>query len=646
MKLKIITNQYCKPTANFEASQIAGLFCTFVKIEHMAHNADTGEALIIQHITTGKRHKHYDHVVKLADQYKKVITGDNIGELLKKYAPRETDEMFDQRVELFQPVTPSVCEKIRSQFFRVGRVDNILEDIRFSKEIDQDKEVQLRASLWTFYGDQSLKSFMNTRFVDLSFVDPNAFILVDFLDFDNANEKAQPFPVEISSAEAINFSYINNKLEWLLVERDHLFAVKDGDKTVIKEGGKYFLYLRNEVVVMAEVDPHLLGGRQVMEVEQDGQSFRVVKVGDDRAFMVDVKEPKGGRVQAVRVGYKQDLVTDGKTFVSPIQPAMPRLLSSLKTKSELDLTMTLHTFPQKIQYTEKCDGESPQVGCVGGKNRSGTTCSVCNGSGKKVHTSSQDIMEFALPNDKDDMIDLSKIIEYKNPPIDLVKFQKEYSDQLEVSAMRDVFTQFENVDKAKFKTATENLINQDNVHDTLFPFTVQYSHVFEVLATMTGIFIDFGDVTVKHRFPKDFKLKGIEELLADLKAASEADAPVFVKSEIVSDIADKLYMDKPEKLREFAVKMDFLPFKSKTETEIAFARANGDLRRDDLILWANFEAIFHELVCDNPEFFRFAMPRQKELLKAKVAEFVDSIDNDTGTGASLLQPPTPPAEEE
>ena len=74
----------------------------------------------------------------------------------------------------------------------------------------------------------------------------------------------------------------------------------------------------------------------------------------DYAFLQKIQKSNLEFIPAFRVGYLRDDATDGRTFVSPIDSAIPYFRKSLKAVSELDLSITLHTFPQKIQQHDFC----------------------------------------------------------------------------------------------------------------------------------------------------------------------------------------------------------------------------------------------------------------------------------------------------
>ena len=90
-----------------------------------------------------------------------------------------------------------------------------------------------------------------------------------------------------------------------------------------------------------------------------------------------------------------------------------------------------------------------------------TVCGECKGSGLQIHTSGQDAIYFPLPDTPDEMFDLDKILVYKQPPIDLIKFQDEYVRNLKKDAHLSVYNSnmFLAEDPQFAKTATEHTRN-------------------------------------------------------------------------------------------------------------------------------------------------------------------------------------------
>jgi hypothetical protein len=612
----------------------------------MALDIETGFKKLFRTIALGEKgyHQDYARVVKLADQYEHLITGDDAGKLLHQFTPRENKTQFKQRVRLTQLVTPAISEKIMQPFYKVSRIDNVSKLITFESdntEAIEKKVAVVEESLKGFYGDETLEDFMETRLVELVFTDPNSFLIVEFDEFDNETGRAKPFPYEVSSKEAINYKYKNNVLQYLIVRKDINYLVLQKDATVLKESGyEYRLYLNNQVLKLVQIDAN---SNAFIEAERFNTELineaiiPNIKIGTD-VFKITLAEPLGGEVQAIRVGYKRDITTKGRTYLSPLQPAVPRMMKTVKSVSELDLTTTLHTFPQKLQYVQACKGEADDV-CRDGFNRKQAKCKACSGSGVVIHTSAADAITLPLPKDKEEMLDLDKLLIYKAPPVDLIKWQDEYVEKLERKSLTDVFVSESLNQITKTQTATEKELDMESIYDTLLPFANKYSAIYKKVVKMIAAFTDNENAIIIHSFPKDFKLKTEKALLADLKAAKDADAPTFLKTEIENDIAVKVYADQPHKMRVYEVKQQHIPFSGKTPEEITISINMGLTTQFDKILYANFDSILtdidQEQLKSSKDFYLMPYDDRVEIIKAKVADYIKIIDGER-TDASMF----------
>jgi len=592
--------------------------------------------IIFNSVTKNLRHADYKRVCELAKLYKQLITGEDIDSLLRQFTRREDDALFTQRKALTQVITPSVASSIRQPFYKVGRVNNIITKINFKgTEDDTNRKEKIDTAILEYYGNLSLDGFMRGRFVDLSFTDPNAFIVTEF---DNPERGAngellaipKPRPLEVSSEQAVNFEYENNQLKWLLVEM------------VGKDGLDYTLYFETHAIKYTQLkyDEDKFKALEIgkaVEVNNGQFSFVLVRVDDKRVFVVEEFTHASSVIPAIRIGYKQDLVTNGRTFVNPFHDALPYFMKSIKTVSEFDLTMCLHAFPQKFQYVARCEAE----GCSGGKNLEGVECGTCKGTGVSIHTSTQDAVVLRMPDDKQDMLNLEQMVHYEYPPIDLIKFQNDYIQQLKNEVRQSVFNSEIFNQSQVVATATEMRISLDSVYDTLFPFTEKESEVYRHIVKVSAEYLDIKDVVVIRQFPKDFKFKTLTDLLAELKLASDSNAAGFVRRELSADIAQAQFIDKPEELKRIMTKEKFYPFPDKTTNEILYIISNNLTNQFNKVLYANFDNIFNELEEDamvkNEYFYDYAFTKQRELLKLKVDALVANIDSGdlaTGFGAT------------
>lgn len=589
-------------------------------------------------------HEDYERVTHLAREYKKLITGEGIATMLRQVIRREDKEAFKQRLEITETVLPAISEKIMSPFNKVGRMDNVTKTIEFVGDTDSRKIRELNTVLGSFWGDQNLDAYMDTRFIELSFVDPNAFLLVEFDSFDADKEKAQPYPVEVASKDVLDYEYENNTLKWVLFRRQYLREVKDNytKETKWVEDYKYYLYLENYQVEIIQLDRLAVAEYKEIPLLENGDvalNTFTYGIDKDHQYLVNIYNQNSDMVQGIRVGYKRDLVTDGRTCVSPFQPAVNRMKKTLKTGSEFDLTMTLHAFPQKSQYVKRCDGED-NVRCKNGYRDDGAMCGSCKGSGYQIQTSAQDIVLLPIPKDPTMMHDLSKLTHYSGPDIQLAEFQEGYLRRLEADAIKDVFSSDTFNRDTVANTATEVVVEMQSVYDTLFPFAQKFSMVYEKMVSLSAVFTDNLDgLMVIHRFPKDFKLKSLDALLRDLKSAVESGAPSFVRNEISNDIAEKIWTDNPDRFARHMVKQEHLPFAGKTHEEIIYIQAQGNASEKDIILWSNFDSIVREIELQYEEmgkdFYLLPYPVRQKLIDDKVEEFKVRINGETFTAVTF-----------
>lgn len=579
--------------------------------------------LILQRtIKDNLQHKDFKRVCDLAILYKQLITGKDAEKLLIQFVRREDKALFDQRVAITQFITPAVCESIMNPFYRVGRLDNVKKILEYPErnKASEMKIAELNQRISSFWGKESLDKYLGTRFVQLSFTDPNAWIVTEFDSFDSNYEKAKPYPIEFPSDQAVNFSIKNNETEWLIIKK----PVSERIENVVRNGFQFIMYLPNDVIQFSE-DLTFTGNQAA------GFNAEYYYDGNGKRYLVDIFKPRGGEVQAIRVGYKSDLETDARTFVNPFHAALPYFMKGIKAVSELDLTTSMHAFPQKLQYVEKCEGVDFNEPCNRGKDINGNECKKCQGTGISfIHTSAQDAITLPMPKKgEQNPLKLDDILVYKSPPVELLKFQDEYADKLERKAIRAVFNSEILLKTSVAQTATERIENKDEMYNTIQPFTENYSTVYKKKVRLIAAFTDsLEGLRIIHEFPADFKFKTVAELVADLAAANESGAPAFLIQAINKDIAAKTFADDDLAFQKFLVKTRFTPFLGKTSEEIVFILTSNMAMPEDRVLWSHNDSIFDELENEVEGFFQFTYEKQWPLIKAKIDAILAKLPSD------------------
>lgn len=590
-------------------------------------------------IKSKKKHGDYQRTVDLSKEYKAHVSGVGLGDYLKRFNKREDEEMFAQRKRLTNSISQSVAASLMKPFNKVSRNKNIKN--KFSLKSDKVREEVVKQMTAGFYGTNELNTkgvdyWLRNRFIELTFTDPNAFLMIEWTP-KPVDQVVEPYPYEISSENVFYYKYVNGVLTQIFSrQRETMYFLdKDGVEQE-KMIDAFTLYEIGSSMKVVEYDPKQFAAEGI-EINEDYQT--TYEEGKSH-FLVTYNETFLDFIPAFRVGYVRDTATDGRTFVNPFESAMPYFRKALKAVSELDLSITLHTFPQKIQYVLKCQGASKVKKCNGGSLADGSTCTKCKGSGYQLAGSGQDAILLPMPDNptKEDLVDLDKLIAYKTPPIELIKFQDEYVKGLKTDSHLSVYNsnQLLAYDPQFAKTATEVDSNTEGIYDTLFPYTEKFSEVWK---TIMKIFVRVsgfeGDFELIHIFPSDLRLKTMAVLMAELKTANESEAPSYFRDAILEEIANQIYEgDEFAKLKHFT-RHRFFPFSGKTETEIQFLMASSYVSNFTKVLYANFEAIFTDIEKAVPNFYKMKYDLQWETLNQYAKPYVDEITAQSGVTLDL-----------
>jgi hypothetical protein len=590
-------------------------------------------------IKSKKKHCDYKRTVELSKEYKAHVSGVGLENYLKRFAKREDSDMFEQRKRLTNAISQSVAASLMKPFNKVSRNKNIKN--KFNLKSDKVREDVVKKMSDGFYGTNELNTkgldyWLRNRFIELTFTDPNAFLMIEWTPKPE-DQVVEPYPYEISSENVFYYKYKNGVLNEIFSRQNEIMYYLDKDGVEQEKLIEAFtLYEIGSSIKIVEFDPKQFAA----EGNVIDERYQMTYVEGKLNYLVTYNETKLDFIPAFRIGYMRDTATDGRTFVNPFESAMPYFRKALKAVSELDLSITLHTFPQKIMYAMKCQGMSKVKKCNGGFLADGSQCSKCKGSGYQLAGSGQDVLLLTLPDNptKDDIVDLDKLIAYKTPPIELIKFQDEYVKGLATSAHLATYNsnQLLAYDPQFAKTATEVDSNTEGIYDTLFPYTEKYSEVWK---TIMKIFVRIsgfvGDFELIHIFPTDLRLKTMSVLMAELKTANESEAPSYFRDGILEEIANQIYEgDELGRLKHFT-RHKFYPFSGKTETEIQFLMASSYVSNFTKVLYANFEAIFTDIEKAVPNFYKMKYDQQWETLNEYAKPYVDEITAQSGISLDL-----------
>lgn len=579
--------------------------------------------LFLEHLSCGIKHQDYDRVVKLAEEYRDIFTGIGIPKYIKRFKKREPEDMFRQRIELYESTIPSTVNSISQTFNKALRSNRIY---AYVAHVDPKKHEEILERLDEFYVSDlgmGLDMYLQEKYRYYNTYDPNAFMCIEFGEFDPKVEKARAFPLEYTSKEVLNFEYKNGKLIWLLAQKGCRYKCNSKE---YKTGSKYFLYVGDYCYTFTEID------YRYRFTDIENPEIIDLDINDSyQSFVFQEWDLKSNGIPLRRFGYQKDPVTNNRTCVSILHPALAFFKKEIKTGSEFDITMTMHVFPQKIQYGQICEGDKAngQI-CNNGADTDGNACKLCNGTGLTVpvHTSAQDILWVKPPVRTDDpILDLEKAVVYKSPNIDVVKFQKDYSERLVELAKMAIFPSESVIQASINKTATEVDNNMDSINDTLYPFGIKYSSLWKFAVEKIAAYADNSDgLELYHSFPKDLKLKSKDSLLLEAKLAKESGLNQNVINALNDDILEIQYCDDRDTLTKLRIQNKFYPFGGKTPDEIQAILSTNDITPYHKIMYIYFDAIFKEIDNEVGEiFYTYPYMKQKEIVQGKVKDYESAI---------------------
>lgn len=564
--------------------------------------------------------KHYKRRCDLAQEYYDYYTG-NLNGRLQRLIARESEIEFDQRINLTNHVSSAILNSAKLPFQKAARKQPLIRKIDFNTESDK-RAKEVKDFMSVYNGKKSLDQYLEQMVIEYNFIDPNAFLITEFLP-NTELKKAKPYPFIAQSQYVVDYNYNNGILDYVIIRLPITFIEKGKEKP----GFKYTMYNGNESIVFEQVAyDEQEAGAQYFKPEEREEKFKVT------IYNVQAENDPDLTPAAIQFGYIVDPETNYETYLSIFHCALPYLRKTLKTNSELDQSMAMMAFPQRYRYVPDCNND----GCYHGKMADGKDCEVCGGTGKaKVHKGAQDIQEFSLPKDPTEIFDLARLAYDHSPNIDLLKFQDEYIKSLKVDIHTTIFNNDIFVKPTITQTATQSNIEVDNMNDTLFSFCRRFSQIWQHAVYFIAVFTDNvkrttegSDIIIQHKYPSDLKLKSLGELMADLKAAYDSKASVSTISAIEDDINEILYSDRPDELKKIHVQQLFSPFKGYTPDDIRYFFSSGLTTKFNQILYSNYANIWLDLEkeFEDPWIYDLAQPKIWEILKKKVSDLIAEIE--------------------
>lgn len=549
-----------------------------------------------------RRHIDYHRTVEVADLCYTLATGVGMDKLMRRFARRESKELFEQRCDITRHIIKPTIRNISDAFQKAYRADYLR--VLSYEETDSAKANQLEALMNQYKDGQSLDAWIKSRLLELNLTDPNAWFVTEWKDFDNNRSLAKPYPFEVSAKNALDFELDETgNPEYLIVS-----TVQGGTNSKGEPLVRFTAYLKDRSISLDEIESAPYG-------------VDVVQIGA-KSYVVNEHKPHNiGYVPAIRVGYMRDLETSGRTFVSIYDSVIPFFEKTIKVNSELDLTAALHAFPLVIRVGEDCDAQGCNDGSVYDDEGNTRACQTCAGTGKKRPTSTQEEIIVSMPRDPAEVIDLSNLYTFVTPPIEIIKWQDDYVERLTKKCLSSLFNSDVFTRSEVAETATGKNIDLQSVYDTLYPYATHWATVWEFsVRTFASVIKRENGLSAFIQIRRDFKLRSYDMLIADLASANQA-SPV-VRASIERDLAHVMFADQPSNMLRYVVRERFNPFSGYSESRVSTLLLSDLVPREKKVLYVNMGWMLDEIEAEMSKsgvnFYTLPADRQAEILSEKL----------------------------
>lgn len=551
-------------------------------------------------------------------------------DLLRKRAPNEDDRQYLYRVQNFENVTmPSFMKAL-------GKLNRIFNPSNYSIQWTQEQEEQKNyfdSGIPTF---ESWVSYFEEIVLTQKILDPNALLVVKpyFIPTKEAyDEKGNPILLYDDSKQISPVSCV--------VECDDVIDYKES------------VYALIETEEKSEV---LVGGKKkaeglVFEFYDKDNIYRIYQYGKKQDWTFTVPEIYYPHNLGYLPCWKLKGIPQQKDLQVLYQSyfiyAIPNLNLALYGSSNLDMSLTTHMFPQKVEWVDRCYAEGCDNGYINFEQSPGNyirkTCPACNGTGRLSKTGPQMTKQFVVPDQQQGDTDINSVpfpgVAFVGPDPNIPKFVKEYIDSLVDDAFMFLNMDVSNSDVKGSNTALGKQIDREE----LFAMLMRISN--EIFGLLSKSMKAAGQM----RFGKDFKepvvsaptsfsIRSEKDLLEELTEAKLAGVPDVSLTEIVKEYISKRYSSRAQihKIVNLAFAVDRLIVKIQIECDAMLA--SGTTSKLEVVLHDSIFMYIDKLTLEDPEFWTKDITVQSEALWTMAQETLDKIEaSNPGNPNTILQ---------
>lgn len=521
---------------------------------------------------------------------KKLYTGTGQDEILTTYRTKESDSQKLQRKRITITRTKHVVRQIENVLNQLDIMDKPAVSIITPNE--KNKEY-----LEEYIYNNNLSSYAFDMVKYYNLIDANTYLCCRKNKYGDIEFKP------ITSENIYDVYSVNGVLKAVIFK----FPRENQGQTVYD----YEMYTGSEVIIYTAATSDYNG----LGIIKTNVNYYVETIQTSQMF-------------AFPLGYTQDTTVNIPTYVSILEAASELFKSLIWQGSELDVDIATHGILQKFAYAKKCNyqqrTDNEMTSCAGGylyKNNmpTGTKCHSCNGTGLQIHTSSQDIITYPMPDDPTHFMRLSDLTHIVFSPAGTFDFKKQNIKELQDEIIRTVFNSSIITKDEIAATATEKVIDLQGIYATLNMLGKNVSDCFIWMVECISAINNFKDVEVIHGYTLNLKLESVETLALKRKQMLEANAPVEIIRGIDMAIIQKQHMDSPAYVNRLVVWEQYRPFTDKTDQVTMQILAGLPPTNKYKILYLFWGTIKRNIETEyGDDFFDYDDKRRQEIIDAEV----------------------------
>lgn len=575
---------------------------------------------LLKRAILGYRHNCYDATVDIAKFANQIVTGKDYAELVVNYKPRESSEQKKQRVRISQVRTKAPAGKIEGFFKRVFRADKLKFDIDHESNEEKAKISQYIDK----YGDdgESLLLWSEETALYYNNVDPNAFYWVKHSVVDD-EDMFEPFI--FNSEEVLDYKIKKGGVKYCVTKLIETVHYLEDDLKKEKDICIYYYFDADVIQTVIEFNKDIANNSDYYDIFRDMEVE--TELLDNKEFIVLTEVNEIGVTPVSRIGYKYDYKNQKNSYVTFWDDASEIYKILVQDGSALDIALRLHTFPKLISYYTPCnyqDVASSQI-CKSGKlHPTGHDCPSCGGTGKKVHTGGQDVIEIQLPTADDPFqIKPSDLMHYVDMPFDIV----EKLDSLVKEATPQIAEAIFGVDishqQGTNATATQVKNYYDTAQDALYEFTKSPRKIFLFTIDIMSKYLGIENLTRELLYTNEYNLESESELLEKLKMAKEAGASPEVVENINKRLVNKQNRTDSTYMNVYNAMRKFEPFRNvppDIKAMLIAERSDSDLQKS---LYLNLAEITEHILANNEGFLLLDYESQKQVVEELAKGYAD-----------------------